>query len=176
MLAVGEESGALDDMMEEVGQMYQREVEYELKNPRPADRTDPDCFPRCAGAHSRSRGLPADVGSGQGGVEALVASFLLDSVSAESALVGAGNGLVVAGLLLLCWWRKRWRDLQEEVEKTQVELNVRQMRSGLQWAMGEALLQGKTAEIASWVGSNSMRWLDYSMEDWRRWRTCKYAP
>ncbi len=31
MLAVGEESGALDDMMEEVGQMYQREVEYELK-------------------------------------------------------------------------------------------------------------------------------------------------
>ncbi|GBG02351.1 MSHA biogenesis protein MshG [Azospira sp. I13] len=32
MLAVGEESGALDDMMEEVADMYQREVEYELKN------------------------------------------------------------------------------------------------------------------------------------------------
>ncbi len=32
MLAVGEESGALDDMMDEIGQMYQREVEYELKN------------------------------------------------------------------------------------------------------------------------------------------------
>ncbi|KAB2912866.1 MAG: type II secretion system F family protein [Dechloromonas sp.] len=31
MVAVGEESGALDEMMEEVGQMYQREVEYELK-------------------------------------------------------------------------------------------------------------------------------------------------
>ena len=31
MVAVGEESGAVDDMMEEVGQMYQREVEYELK-------------------------------------------------------------------------------------------------------------------------------------------------
>src|SRR5574343_69773 len=31
MVAVGEESGALDDMMEEVGEMYQREVEYELK-------------------------------------------------------------------------------------------------------------------------------------------------
>jgi len=29
---VGEESGALDDMMEEVAGMYQREVEYELKN------------------------------------------------------------------------------------------------------------------------------------------------
>ncbi|MBS1144453.1 MAG: type secretion system protein [Proteobacteria bacterium] len=31
MVSVGEESGALDDMLEEVGQMYQREVEYELK-------------------------------------------------------------------------------------------------------------------------------------------------
>ena len=31
MISVGEESGALDDMMDEVGQMYQREVEYELK-------------------------------------------------------------------------------------------------------------------------------------------------
>lgn len=31
MVAVGEESGALDDMMEEIGGMYQREVEYELK-------------------------------------------------------------------------------------------------------------------------------------------------
>jgi MSHA biogenesis protein MshG len=29
---VGEESGALDDMMEEVADMYQREVEYDLKN------------------------------------------------------------------------------------------------------------------------------------------------
>jgi MSHA biogenesis protein MshG len=28
---VGEESGALDDMMEEVAEMYQSEVEYELK-------------------------------------------------------------------------------------------------------------------------------------------------
>ena len=31
MIAVGEESGALDDMMQEVAEMYQREVEYELK-------------------------------------------------------------------------------------------------------------------------------------------------
>ncbi len=31
MIAVGEESGSLDDMMEEVSDMYQREVEYELK-------------------------------------------------------------------------------------------------------------------------------------------------
>jgi MSHA biogenesis protein MshG len=31
MIAVGEESGALDDLMAEVADMYQREVEYELK-------------------------------------------------------------------------------------------------------------------------------------------------
>jgi MSHA biogenesis protein MshG len=31
MIAVGEESGAIDDMMEEVADLYQREVEYELK-------------------------------------------------------------------------------------------------------------------------------------------------
>lgn len=32
MIAVGEESGSLDEMMEEIADMYQSEVEYELKN------------------------------------------------------------------------------------------------------------------------------------------------
>ena len=31
MIAVGEESGALDDLMDEIAQMYEREVDYELK-------------------------------------------------------------------------------------------------------------------------------------------------
>ncbi len=31
MVAVGEESGALDDLMDEIAQMYEREVDYELK-------------------------------------------------------------------------------------------------------------------------------------------------
>jgi len=31
MIAVGEESGSLDDLMDEIGQMYEREVDYELK-------------------------------------------------------------------------------------------------------------------------------------------------
>ncbi|MGQ0579830.1 MAG: type II secretion system F family protein, partial [Betaproteobacteria bacterium] len=31
MMMVGEESGALDDMMQEIADMYQRDVEYELK-------------------------------------------------------------------------------------------------------------------------------------------------
>ncbi|TRW94322.1 type II secretion system F family protein [Candidatus Methylobacter oryzae] len=32
MIAVGEESGELDDLMEEIADMYQRDVEYEIKN------------------------------------------------------------------------------------------------------------------------------------------------
>ena len=31
MIAVGEESGSLDDMLSEVAELYQRDVEYELK-------------------------------------------------------------------------------------------------------------------------------------------------
>jgi MSHA biogenesis protein MshG len=31
MIAVGEESGSLDDLMDEIGAMYEREVDYELK-------------------------------------------------------------------------------------------------------------------------------------------------
>jgi len=32
MVAVGEETGALDELMTEIADMYQREVEYDLKN------------------------------------------------------------------------------------------------------------------------------------------------
>jgi hypothetical protein len=66
MVAVGEESGSLDDMMEEIGQLYQREVEYELKTLGAADRADPH---RRAGHHGADPGagrVPADVGPGQG--------------------------------------------------------------------------------------------------------------
>jgi MSHA biogenesis protein MshG len=31
MVAVGEESGSLDDLMDEIAMMYEREVDYELK-------------------------------------------------------------------------------------------------------------------------------------------------
>jgi len=31
MIAVGEESGSLDDLMDEIAGMYEREVDYELK-------------------------------------------------------------------------------------------------------------------------------------------------
>ena len=32
MLAVGEETGAVDEMLEQVGDFYEREVDYDLKN------------------------------------------------------------------------------------------------------------------------------------------------
>jgi MSHA biogenesis protein MshG len=32
MLAVGEESGSIDTMLEDVAQFYEREVDYDLKN------------------------------------------------------------------------------------------------------------------------------------------------
>jgi MSHA biogenesis protein MshG len=32
MMSVGEETGAVDDMMEEVAGFYEREVDYDLKN------------------------------------------------------------------------------------------------------------------------------------------------
>ena len=68
MIAVGEESGALDDMMEEVGQMYQAEVEYELKTLgqqiEPILIVAPACW-----SSSWPWASSADVGSGQGGVQ-----------------------------------------------------------------------------------------------------------
>jgi hypothetical protein len=70
MVAVGEESGAVDDMMEEVGDMYQREVEYELKTL--GQQIEPILIV-CSGsgADSGAGHLPADVGSRQGGAQAM---------------------------------------------------------------------------------------------------------
>ncbi len=39
MLAVGEETGAIDELLEEVADFYDREVDYDLK--RLADRIEP---------------------------------------------------------------------------------------------------------------------------------------
>lgn len=48
---------------------------------------------------------------------------------------------------------------REAAERQSVELTVRNMRTGMQLAMGEALMHQREAEIASWVGSNPVRWL-----------------
>jgi hypothetical protein len=48
---------------------------------------------------------------------------------------------------------------EERAEKLMVELTWRNMRSGLQLAKGEAMLHGREAEMAGWVGTNPLRWL-----------------
>ena len=48
---------------------------------------------------------------------------------------------------------------RNQAEREAIELTVRNMRTGLQLAMGEALMHQREAEIASWVGSNPVRWL-----------------
>ena len=51
-------------------------------------------------------------------------------------------------------------DAKEEAEKQIVELTIRNMRTGMQRAMGEALMHQREGEMASWVGSNPVHWLD----------------
>jgi hypothetical protein len=50
-------------------------------------------------------------------------------------------------------------DAQERGEKLAIEITVRNMRSGMQLAMGDAMMHQREGEIASWVGSDPTRWL-----------------
>jgi hypothetical protein len=50
-------------------------------------------------------------------------------------------------------------EAQERSEKLIVEVTYRNMRTGLQLAMGQAMMRGNDHEIAEWVGSNPLRWL-----------------
>ncbi|MFT3849237.1 MAG: hypothetical protein QM739_11380 [Propionivibrio sp.] len=50
-------------------------------------------------------------------------------------------------------------DLGERVEKQSVELTIRNMRTGMRLAMGEALMHQQEADIATWAGGNPVRWL-----------------
>ena len=46
-----------------------------------------------------------------------------------------------------------------QAERLATELTVRNMRTGLQLATGEALMHGKEREIETWVGTNPVEWL-----------------
>jgi len=39
MIAVGEETGSIDELMQEVAEMYEREVDYEIQDARRTHRT-----------------------------------------------------------------------------------------------------------------------------------------
>ena len=66
--------------------------------------------------------------------------------------------LVVLGSLAmgLLW---ALSDVKERAERQVVDLTVRNMRTGMQLAMGEALMQQREREIATWVGGNPVNWL-----------------
>ena len=58
-------------------------------------------------------------------------------------------------------------EVKERAEKQVVDLTVRNMRTGMQLAMGEALMHQREAEIALWVGSNPVRWLSSEPKGYR---------
>ena len=62
-------------------------------------------------------------------------------------------GLLAVGLL------SALDDAKERAERLTVELTIRNMRTGMRVAMGEMLIEQREGEIATWEGSNPIRWL-----------------
>jgi hypothetical protein len=55
---------------------------------------------------------------------------------------------------------KALSDVEEQAERQAVELTLRNMRTGMQFAMAEALMRQREGEIANWAGSDPTRWLE----------------
>jgi len=64
------------------------------------------------------------------------------------------TGMLVLGLL------SALKDVEARAERQMVDLTIRNMRTGMQLAMGEALMHQREGEIAGWAGSNPVRWLE----------------
>lgn len=84
-------------------------------------------------------------------------SHLLGRNAGSHWLVSVSSLVVI--LLLGLWLAQALLNAEEQAEKLEVELTVRNMRTGLQWAKGEAMMQGRLSEIRRWEGSDPMRWL-----------------
>ena len=52
-------------------------------------------------------------------------------------------------------------------ERQMVELMLRNMRTGMQYAMGEALMRQRENEIAAWAGGDPTRWLEVPPQGYR---------
>lgn len=72
-------------------------------------------------------------------------------------LVGVSSLIVIA--ILALWLASALLDAEEQAEKLEVEMTVRNLRTGLQWAKGDAIIHGRLNEMPAWVGSNPVRWL-----------------
>jgi len=51
-------------------------------------------------------------------------------------------------------------------EKTEVQLTIMNMRSGLRQQIAERLFQGRTSELATLAGANPMQWLERPPENY----------
>lgn len=51
-------------------------------------------------------------------------------------------------------------EIEAKAERQSVELTVRNMRTGMQFAMADALVRKREHEIDAWIGSNPVRWLE----------------
>lgn len=72
----------------------------------------------------------------------------------EFALVAALLGILAAVLL------DRLIDIQVEAERLEVSLTVRNMRTGLQLAIGERLMQGRDNTLGELLAANPVEFLD----------------
>ncbi|WP_301100627.1 hypothetical protein [Propionivibrio sp.] len=79
----------------------------------------------------------------------------------QGALVLALIGVLASGLL------SALSDARERAERQWVDLLIRHMRTGMQLAMGMAIMQQRGGEMASWVDSNPVRWLDSLPQGYR---------
>ncbi len=66
--------------------------------------------------------------------------------------------LVVLGVVAL-WLLNSLEDAKEVVEKQNVELSIRQMRTGLQLAKGLELIRQRKIDVSTWVGMNPIDWM-----------------
>lgn len=64
------------------------------------------------------------------------------------------TGMLVLGLL------SALKEVEARAERQMVDLTIRNMRTGMQLAMGEALMHQREGEIAGWARSNPVRWLE----------------
>lgn len=71
------------------------------------------------------------------------------------------NLAVVACVLSIClaWFLVALETTQALAERTMVDVAARGMRTGLQLAVGEAMMRGRAEEVALWHGENPVRWL-----------------
>lgn len=66
---------------------------------------------------------------------------------------------MLMAVVLSLWLLAALQEAQERAERLAVELTLRNIRTGMQLAMGEALMHQRESDIANWVGSNPVRWL-----------------